>query len=161
MNLFGASGKACNRLQRVQNNLERAVFDIGHPKVTRLRPQIFRPVTRVHWLPVQASITYKVALLCFKCYKLGMLQQYRPTRSLRLSSLDILSVPRSRTKTAFRRFSIAAPSVGTAFRLQSGLLPASVHSDRSSKHTCSILAFIDHSRYPHFCSFGIQARYKH
>ena len=43
---------------------------------------------------------------------------------------------------------------GTAYRLQSGLLPASVHSDRSSKHTCIILASIDHSRYPHFCSFG-------
>ena len=33
------------------------------------------------------------------------------SRSLRSSSLDILSVPRSRTKTASRRFSIAAPSV--------------------------------------------------
>ena len=27
--LFGASGKALNRLQRIQNNLARAVFDIG------------------------------------------------------------------------------------------------------------------------------------
>ena len=34
------------------------------------------------------------------------------------------------------------------------LIPASVHSDGSSKHTCTILASIDHSRYPHFCSFG-------
>ena len=70
------------------------------------------------WLPVQAKVTYNVALLCFKCYKLGLptylsslLEQYRPTRSLRSSSLDILSVPRSRTKIASRRFSIAAPSV--------------------------------------------------
>ena len=38
-------------------------------------------------------------------------QQYRPTRSLRSSSLDILSVPCSRTKTASRRFSIASPGV--------------------------------------------------
>ena len=43
---------------------------------------------------------------------------------------------------------------GTAFRLQSGLLLASVHSNRCSKHTCTILASIDHNRYPHFCSFG-------
>ena len=36
----------------------------------------------------------------------------------------------------------------TAFRLESGLLPASVHSDRSSKHTCTIFASIDDSTYP-------------
>ena len=59
-----------------------------------------------------------IELLCFKCCKLGvptylssLLEQYRPTQSLRSSSLDILSVPCSRTKTTNRRFSIATPSV--------------------------------------------------
>ena len=85
----------------------------------------------LHWLPVQARVTYKVALLCFKCYNLGvptylssLLEQYRPTRSLRSSSLDILLVPRSRTKTASRRFSIAAHSVWNS-------LPATIRAASS------------------------------
>ena len=77
----------------------------------------FDLLRELHWLPVQAGVTYKVALLCFKCYKRvptylsSLLEQYRPTQSLRSSFLDILSVSRSRTKTASRRFSIAAPRV--------------------------------------------------
>ena len=116
--LFGASGKAFNRLQRVQNNLARAVFYIGIRKLPYSCHRSFDLLRELHWLPVQARVTYKVALLCFKCYKLGvptylssLLEQSRPTQSLRSSSLDILSVPRSRTKTASRHFSIAAPSV--------------------------------------------------
>ena len=116
--LFGASGKAFNRLQRVQNNLARAVFDIGIRKLHDSGRRSLDLLRELHWLPVQARVKYKVALLCFKCYKLevptylsSLLKQYRSTRSLRLSFLDILSVPRSKTKTASRRFSIAAPNV--------------------------------------------------
>ena len=93
-------------------------FDIGIRKLQDSGRRSFDLLRELHWLPVQARITYKVALLGFKCYKLGvppclssLLEQYRPTRSLRSSFLNILSVPRSRTKTASRRFSIAAPSV--------------------------------------------------
>ena len=116
--MFGASGKAFKHLQRVQNNLARAVFDIGIRKLHDSGCRPFDLLRELHWLPIQARITYKVALLCFKCYKLevptylsSLLEQYRPTRCLRSSSLDILSIPCSRTKTASRRFSIAAPSV--------------------------------------------------
>ena len=84
-----------------------------------------------YWLTDEARVTYKVALLCFKCYKLGvptylssLLEQYRPSRSLRSSSLDILSVPRSRTKTASCRFSIAALSVWNS-------LPATIRASSS------------------------------
>ena len=93
-------------------------FDIGIRKLHDSGRRSFDLLRVLHWLPVQARVTYKVALLCFKCYKLGvptysssLIEQYRPTRSLRSSSLDILSVPHSRTKTASRRVSIAAPSV--------------------------------------------------
>ena len=131
---YGASGKALNCLQRVQNNLVRAlraVFDIGIRKLHDSSRRSFDLLRELHWLPVQARVTYKVTLLCFKCYKLGLptylsslLEQYRPTRSLRSSSLDILSVPRSRTKTASRRFSIAAPSVWNS-------LPATIRAASS------------------------------
>ena len=70
--LFGASSKAFNRLQRVQNNLARAVFDIGIRNLHDSGRRSFDLLRELHWLPVQARVTYKVALLCFKCYKLGM-----------------------------------------------------------------------------------------
>ena len=129
--LFGASVKAFYGSQRVQNNLARAVFDIGIRKLHDSGRRSFDLLRELHWLPVQASVTYKVALLCFKCYKLGMptylswlLEQYRQTRSLRSSSLNILSVPRSRIKTASHRLSIVAPSVWN-------ILPATVRPDSS------------------------------
>ena len=98
------------------------------------------------WLSVQARVTYKIALLCFKCYKLGvptylssLLEQYRPTRSLRSSSRDILTVPRSRTKITSRRFSLAAPSVWNS--LPATIRAASSVDPRSQLKThCTILA---------------------
>ena len=68
--LFEASGKEFNRLQRVQNNLARAVFDIGIRKLHDSGRRYFDLLRELHWLPVQARVTYKVALLCFKCYKI-------------------------------------------------------------------------------------------
>ena len=89
--LFGASGKAFNHLQRVQNNLARAVFDIGIRKLHDSGRRSFDLLRELHWLPVQARITYKIALFCFKCYKLGvptylslLLEQYRPVFARRL-----------------------------------------------------------------------------
>ena len=123
--------KIVNSLQMVQNNLARAVFDIGIPKLHDSGRRSLDLLRELHWLPVQARVTYKVALLCFKCYKLGvptylssLLEQYRPTRSLRSLSLDILSDSRSRTKIASRHFSIAAPSVWNS-------LPATIRADSS------------------------------
>ena len=136
--LFGASGKAFNHLQRVQNNLARAVFDIGIRKLHDSGHISFDLLRELHWLPVQARVTYQVVLLCFKCCKLGMptylsslLEQYRPTRSL-CSSLDILSVARSRTKTASCRFSIAASSVWNS-------LPATIRAASSVRSFESLL----------------------
>ena len=63
-------------------------------------------------------------LECRLTYHRAPLEQYRPMRSLRSSSLDILSVPRSRTKTASRRFSIAAPSIWNS-------LPATIRAASS------------------------------
>ena len=83
-------------------------------------------------------------------YLSSLLEQYRPTRSLRSSSLDILSVPRSRTKTASRRFSIAAPSVWNS-------LPATIQAASnvgSFRSQLKTHLYHDHSRYRHFCSFG-------
>ena len=68
----GASGKAFNRLQRVQNNLARAVFDIVIRKLHDSGRRSFYLLHELHWLSVQARVMYKIALLCFKCYKIGM-----------------------------------------------------------------------------------------
>ena len=88
--LFGASGKAFNRLQRVQKNLAITVFYICIRKLHDSGRRSIDLLRELHWLLVQARVTHKVALLCFKCYKLGaptylssLLEQYRSTRSLR------------------------------------------------------------------------------
>ena len=66
----------------------------------------------------------------------------------------ILSISRLGTKTASPLpFSIAAPSIWNSLPATIQAARASVHSDRSSKHTCTILALIDNIRYLFLCSF--------
>ena len=87
---------------------------------------------------VQSRIIYKVALLCYKSYKLGsstylssLLQQYAPSQSLRSLTEDRLDIPRSRTKTASRHFSSAAPRYGTIYPPPSELPSVIVHPEFS------------------------------
>ena len=53
--LFEASGKEFNRLQMVQNNLARAVFDIGSRKLHDSGRRSFDLLRELHWLPVQSQ----------------------------------------------------------------------------------------------------------
>ena len=72
----------------------------------------------VHWLPVRSRTDFKLATLRFKSpitgqpvYLAESLHPYQPQRSLRSSSLNLLTVPYCRTKLDRRRFSAAAPRV--------------------------------------------------
>ena len=72
----------------------------------------------LHWLPVRRRIEFKTATLCFKAVRLGnppylknMLKPYEPLRSLRSSTMDLLTVPRTDTSFGLRRFSVAAPRI--------------------------------------------------
>ena len=74
---------------------------------------------KLHWLPVQKRIIFKLLLLCYKSlhglaptYLSELLTQYIPKRLLRSSSNYLLTVPKSR-KYSFgdRAFSSAAPKL--------------------------------------------------
>ena len=73
----------------------------------------------LHWLPVASRINFKVALLCYKAYKLHepaylqtLIQPRMPTcYSLRSDDYDSLVELRPHLVTAARRFSMAAPKV--------------------------------------------------
>ena len=72
----------------------------------------------LHRLLIRSRITFKVATFCYKVYRLHQprylldtLEPYVPRRGLRSAEVDLLTLPRSRTKTAVRRFSFAAPTV--------------------------------------------------
>ena len=80
--LFDAPVKTVSCVQCVLNNLARTVFNISISKLHDSCHRTSDLLRELHWLPVQSRIVYKVALLCYKHYKLGsptLLQQYTPS----------------------------------------------------------------------------------
>ncbi len=72
----------------------------------------------LHWLPIEHRITYKIALLVYKClqgngpsYLTNLLHKYEPGRVLRSTQSEILMVPRINLAYGGRSFSYAAPKV--------------------------------------------------
>ena len=108
--LHGTTSKNLHALQRVQNTAARVVTG------ARVTDHI-RPVLRsLHWLPIQSRTQFKIATITYKALNLGtprylaeLLSVRSSSRSLRSSSGLLLDVPFSRTVTADRAFSIAAP----------------------------------------------------
>lgn len=83
-----------NHLQIVQNHAARAIFGFT------ARSHVSCLLHSLHWLPVRKRIQFKTLVLTFKSlYGLGAeylskrVCFYNPTRSLRSSSLDLVSVP--------------------------------------------------------------------
>ena len=74
---------------------------------------------RLHWLPVNARIVFKILLITYKAlhnqapgYIIELLSMYKPRRSLRSAALHLLTVPSSNTKSyGDRAFSVAAPKL--------------------------------------------------
>jgi len=108
--LYGIRETNIAKLQRMQNNLARVVCKMPYnTNVTEL----------LHWLPVQHRITYKVANIIYctrNCQQPGYLLDsfisYKPARTLRSSSSDLLIVPhRVKTVTASRAIRVAAPTI--------------------------------------------------
>ena len=110
--LFGAPVGVIDKLQRAQNNVARVICQ--QRKRVSARPLL----QSLHWLPIQERIRYKVALITYKAlstsvppYLSELLQCQETTRSLRSTDALRLFVPRTRTETAKRAFSVAAPNV--------------------------------------------------
>ena len=111
--IYDATEKSLNNLQIVQNKLARVVCN-----VTGRQQHTIDLLRNLHWLPIRSRITFMVASLCYKAcrlhqpsYLLDTLEPYLPCRGLRSAEMDLLTVPRSRTKTAGHRFSSGAPTV--------------------------------------------------
>ena len=105
-----------NRLQHVLNCAARAIFKKSK------REHITPLLIKLHWLPVQARITYKIATLAYKHfqgtlpnYLSSSLQIYAPTRTLRSAHEKLLVVPdlkTTRTKSyGERSFTYQAPAI--------------------------------------------------
>ena len=82
------------KLQRIQNSAARFVL-------RKPRRESATPLLKIlHWLPVKASIEYKVSTLCYQCinsvampsYLCELLQTYKPTRTLRSQDPSLLAV---------------------------------------------------------------------
>jgi len=109
--LIGISEQNLDRLQRVQSKAARIVCNAG-------RQVTSSDEFSLHWLPVRRRIEFKTATLCFKAVRLGnppylknMLKPYEPLRSLRSSTMYLLTVPRTDTSFGLRRFSVTGPRI--------------------------------------------------
>ena len=98
--LYGLPVTEVNKLQRVQNDAARLISRT--PKSHHITPVL----QQFHWLPVKDRISFKLLLLTFKAlhglapiYISELIKPYNPSRSLRSSTPNYLSVPKSNTAT--------------------------------------------------------------
>ena len=110
--LIGLPKKSLNRLQMVQNASARLIM--GLKKADHITPTLIK----LHWLPVEKRVIFKVLLLVYKSlhgqgpeYLTELLVPYVPSRTLRSGTEDKLSVPRCHYEhTRKRAFSIRGPT---------------------------------------------------
>ena len=123
--LYGSSAANIQRLQRVQNSFARVV--------TRARrsEHITPVLAKLHWLPIQYRIQFKLALITFKAittrtphYLSELVRPYEPSRQLRPRRKNLLQQERIKLAFSGRAFRHSAPSVWNN-------LPKSVISDIS------------------------------
>jgi len=106
--------KNIDKLQRVQNTLARVVEERSkYDHITSL-------LSELHWLPIEAGICHKIAVLKFKMvstskpsYLAELVSTHTPARQLRSSSRrpNQLHVPNVRTAFGRRAFRYAPPAV--------------------------------------------------
>ena len=70
----------------------------------------------LHWLPVEYRVKFKILLQTFKVvngyslsYLTSLLSKYVPSRVLRSSNADLLSIPRTLSEFGDRKFSVNGP----------------------------------------------------
>ena len=115
-----------SRLQSIQNAAAKLIYGIKRYN------HVQAPLQKLHWLPVEFRIKFKILLLCYKCmydngpvYLKELLIPYVPSRSLRSSSSHQLTIPKTAMKRyGDRAFSVAGPVLWNA-------IPASVKDCQS------------------------------
>ena len=108
----GATEKFLNKLLRVQNKLAQVICN-----VTTRQQHIIALFHNLHCLLIKIRIT-----LCYKVYRLNQpsylqatLEPYIPCNGLRSAEMNLLTVPRLRTKTTTCLFTSAVPTVWKRF----------------------------------------------
>ena len=112
-----------HQVQRIQNHAAMLVLKKAKRDHATL---LFR---KLHWLSLQATIHYKICVLCFKCtginktapsYLSDLLGQYVPSRLLRSGSQNLLKIPPKTHKNALKRHSSTVPHL---FEIPYHLIP--------------------------------------
>src|SRR2546425_9356654 len=108
--LVSTSLQNITRLQRVQNNLARAVLTV------RRRESIRYHIRALHWLPVNERIVYKIAVITYvalstdqRSYLANCLVKHAPAHLLRSNSMFMLQLPFCSIKSADSAFQFSAP----------------------------------------------------
>ena len=103
----------------VKNALIRVICSLGP------RDSVSGARRDLHWLPIEQQIIFKIAVLTFNCrrrpappYLCDLVHDYLPRRTLRSGDGVTLEVPRTKTMTAERAFSVAAPTIWNALPLK-------------------------------------------
>ena len=141
--LAGCPQYLLEKLQKVQNSAARLIFKAK--KSDHITPLL----KKLHWLPIQQRIKYKLSTHCFNffngtapSYFSDLLQIYTPARTLRSSSDSrILCIPRTKTVSfGHRTFSFAASTHWNS-------LPRSIRYSQSAssfKRSLKTHLFIDY-----------------
>ena len=109
--LIGSPKQLTSKLQSIQNAAAKLICGI------KRYDHVKAPLQKLHWLPVEFRIKFKILLLCYKCmydngpaYLKELLIPYVPSRSLRSSSTNQLTIPKTALKRyGDRAFSVAGP----------------------------------------------------
>ncbi|KAK3730504.1 hypothetical protein QZH41_015707 [Actinostola sp. cb2023] len=112
--LYGLPDCEIKKLQRVLNVAARIVVKSNDCSLDILKS--------LHWLPVRARINYKILLLVFKVrnglapnYLADLLSDYTTGRRLRSTGKELLTIPRTISKSyGDRTFSVAGPKLWNA-----------------------------------------------
>ena len=99
--LYGLPKHLLNRLRSIQNTAAGRIVTLSK-RFDHITPIMFK----LHWLPLNYRIHFKILLLVYKClngfapiYLSELLRYSISPRLLRSSSQNFLAVPRSRPKT--------------------------------------------------------------
>ena len=97
--LYGIPSREIEKLQRLQNTAARSVNCVHKEDITPI-------VKKLHWLPVNDKILFKLLLLTYKSlnglapvHVNDLLRHYSPCRSLRSSDSNFLVIPKTTTIT--------------------------------------------------------------
>jgi hypothetical protein len=109
--LYGISAANITRLKRLQNMASRITLQDWHQSSNAL-------LRRLHWLPVDKRIEFKIACLTYKListeqpiYLRSLLSFQSRPRALRSSNQNLLTQPRSKLAFGERAFSSCAPKI--------------------------------------------------